>query len=193
MIIATEMIVNDTSTLVPNTSNDQPIEKKITGTLTTKPTEKINSETTSSPSLETYFSKLPDLLINYGPDIRDPLSGVYLCGKKPQVFILFSVFPYSIFSFIPDNSKYDQNFPNWSPDGQEIAYVESDPEPFHLLDSNSNYEKGYDRIVVLNTNGDVIQVSTELLERSDFHTIQNLCELNPQSIQNQRGHLIMSI
>jgi hypothetical protein len=176
LIIATETVDSTSTTLVPNTSNEQSVEKKITGTSTAKPPKNITMEITKGTSLETEFSKLPDLLINYGPDIRDPLSGVYLCGRKPQIFLLFSEFPYSLFSYIPDTSKYDQNFPSWSINGKKIAYIESDPEPFYLLDSNSNYKKGFDRIIVMDTNGDVIQVSNQSFDRSDFDTYQNLCE-----------------
>lgn len=137
-----------------------------------QPTNQPTAEVEVKPRIDNF----PKILINYGPDIRDSLSSIYLCKNTPQIYLLFSAPPYTEFVFLPNENETDQLFLRISPDGNSMAYVDSKPESVYLFDPNQNNEPGSDKIRIINQRWDSLSISNQSLKRGDFHTIQNDCE-----------------
>ncbi|MAT41120.1 MAG: hypothetical protein CL609_02180 [Anaerolineaceae bacterium] len=137
-----------------------------------QPTKQPTAEVEVKPRIDNF----PDVIINYGPDIRDSLSGIYLCKNTPQMYLLFSEAPYTEFVFLPNEKDTDQLLPRISPDGNSIAYVDSKPESLYLFDPNQKNNPGSDKIRIINLGWDTLSISNQSLDREDFHTIQNDCE-----------------
>jgi len=164
-------------------SNTTPVfTQNQSSTSTPKIVASENFKSSQIPPLPTKnpYVRMPDLVINYGPNVQNFLNGFYLCDGKPQVFVLLSKFPYSDFTFIPQKTNFDQNFPSWDHDGERIAYVESDPEPYFDFDSDPVKKIGQDRIKIIDSQGNIQKENMQSLVRMDYHSIQNSCQ--PKSL-----------
>ena len=74
-----------------------------------------------SATLVSVEEPFPDILFYIGGD------GTDICPSEDKTQIWFSAYPYEAFQLLSPDPAIDYKYPEWSPDGKWIAYVESKP------------------------------------------------------------------
>jgi dipeptidyl aminopeptidase/acylaminoacyl peptidase len=122
------------------------------------PTMKPSSVPTSP---QVSLGRMPDILLNLGTD------GWWECDRDGTNQIWFSAYPYHTSVALLHDDSVDYNYPTWSPDGEWVAYVHSEPIT-EIMPKEVRAPSGTDSIWIMRADGSDRRRVTDMLPRINY-------------------------
>jgi hypothetical protein len=118
----------------------------------------------STPTLAMVEGPLPEILINLGTNYWDWCFR----DKEGPDQIWYASYPYDEFHLILSDPSIDYKFPTWSPSGNWIAYVESNPIEIQVgSDQVPTDNKGSDSVWIMRPDGSDKRRVSDYVSRVD--------------------------